>query len=57
MDYIISLIDLSDFNEDFIKGCNEQSNEGYFLEVGVQYPENLYGPYNDLPFLRKSKNF
>ena len=26
----------SQFNEDFIKNCNEESDEGYFLEVDVQ---------------------
>ena len=25
------------FNEDFIKNYNEESDEGYFLEVDVQY--------------------
>ena len=29
------------FNEDFIKSYNEKRNEGYFLEVGVQYSGNL----------------
>ena len=28
--------DASQFNEDFIKIYNEDSNEGYFLEVVVQ---------------------
>ena len=28
--------DVSQFNEDFIKIYNEDSNEGYFLEVVVQ---------------------
>ena len=28
--------DTSQFNEDFIKYYNEESNEGYFLKVGVQ---------------------
>ena len=28
----------SQFNEDFLKRYNEESNEGYFLEVDVQYP-------------------
>ena len=32
--------DLSDVNKDFIKSYKEKSNEGYFLEVDVQYPEN-----------------
>ena len=27
----------SQFNEDFIKIYNEESDEGYFLEVDVQY--------------------
>ena len=31
--------DTSQFNEDFIKKYNEESDEGYFLEVDVQYPE------------------
>ena len=30
----------SQFNEDFIKNYNEESNKGYFLEVDVQYPKN-----------------
>ena len=29
------------FNEDFIRNYNEESNEGYFLEVDVQYPGNF----------------
>ena len=37
----------------FIKSFNEGSDEGYFLEVNVQYPEKLYNFYNDLPFLAK----
>ena len=28
----------SQFNEDFLKSYNEESNEKYFLEVDVQYP-------------------
>ena len=40
--------DTSQFNEDFIKIYNEESNEGYFLEVGVQYLEKLHKFYNDL---------
>ena len=39
------------FNEDFIKNSNEESNEGYFPEVDVQYPEKLHDLHNDLPFL------
>ena len=39
------------FNEDFIKNYNQESDEGYFLEVDVQYPEKLLELHNDLPFL------
>ena len=42
--------DTSQFNEDFIKNYNEESDEGYFLEVDVQYLENLHEFHNDLPF-------
>ena len=31
--------DTSQFNEDFIKNYNEESDEGYFLEVDIQYLE------------------
>ena len=41
----------SQFNEDFIKNYNEESHEGYFLEVDVQYLEKLHELHNDLPFL------
>ena len=43
--------DTSQFNEDFIKNYNEESDEGYFLEVDVQYTEKLHELHNDLPFL------
>ena len=47
--------DISKFNEDFIKGYNEESDEGYFLEVDVQYPEKLHELHNDLPILLERK--
>ena len=40
----------SQFNEDFLKNFNEKSNEGYFLEVDVQYFAKLH-ELHDLPFL------
>ena len=43
--------DTSQFNEDFIKNYNEESDEGYFLEVDVQYLEKVHELHNDLPFL------
>ena len=41
----------SQFIEDFMKNYNEESDEGYFFEVDVQYPEKLHELHNDLPFL------
>ena len=34
--------DSSQFNKDFKKNYNEESDEGYFFEVNVQYPERLH---------------
>ena len=45
--------DISEFDESFIENYNEESDEGYFLEVDVQYPENLHNLCNDLHFLPK----
>ena len=42
---------MSKFNEDFTESYNEESDEGYFLEVDVQYLEKLRDLHNDLPFL------
>ena len=47
--------DTSQFNEDFIKNYNEESDEGYFLEVDIQYPEKLHELHNDVPFLPERK--
>ena len=33
--------DTSQFNEDFIKNYNGESDEGHFLEVDIQYLEKL----------------
>ena len=43
--------DTSQFNEDFIKNYNEESDEGYFLEVDVEYTEKLHDLHNGLSFL------
>ena len=39
------------FNEDFIENYNEDSDEGFFLEVDVQYPKILHELHYDLQFL------
>ena len=41
--------DTYQFNEDFIKNYNEENDEGYFLEVHVQY--KVHDLHNDLTFL------
>ena len=38
-----------------LKSYNEKSNEGYFLEIDVQYLENLHTHHNDLLFLPEMK--
>ena len=50
--------DTFQFNEDFIKNYNEESDEGYFLEVDIQYLKILNELYNDWPFCaRKNENW
>ena len=46
---------LSQFNEDFIKQYNEDCNRGYFLEVDINYPKELFNLHEDLPFLPERK--
>ena len=45
------ITDTSQFNDDFIKDYNQESDEGYFLDVDVQYLEKLHELHNYLPFL------
>ena len=47
--------DLSQFKEDFIKNYDENSDKGYFLEVDVEYPKNLFSVHSNLPFLPERK--
>ena len=39
------------FNEDFIKNYDEDSDKGYIIEVDVEYPKNLHNLHSHLPFL------
>ena len=41
----------SQFNEDFMKNYNEESDKGYFFEVDVQYLQKLNNLHNDLTFI------
>ena len=42
---------LKNYKEKLRKSYNEESDEGYFLEVDVQYVQKLHELHNDLPFL------
>ena len=45
--------DASQFNESYIKSYNQEHDEGYFLEVVVQYLKKWHKLRNDLPFIPK----
>ena len=46
---------LFEFDEDFIRNYDENSNKGYILEVYIEYPKKLFYLHKDLPFLAKRK--
>ena len=42
---------ISKFDEEFIKNYDEDSDQGYILEVDVEYPEIIRVSHSDLAFL------
>ena len=48
-----SVENTSQLNKDFTENCNDDNDEGYFLEADVQYPEKLHDLHNNLPFLHE----
>ena len=47
----------SEFNEDIIKIYNEESDEGYFLEVDVRYPQKYMIFIMTYHFYLKERNW
>ena len=47
------LDDVSKLNDSFIKNYNENNDEGYILEVDVEYRRQLFNLHKDFPFLPK----
>ena len=47
--------ELFEFDVHFIKNFDENSDKGYFLEVDVEYPKNLFNLNSDLSFLPERK--
>ena len=46
---------LLDFNKEFIKNYEGNSDERYFLLVDIKYPKTLLGSHKELPFSPERK--
>ena len=42
---------MEELTPEFINKLVKKENKGYILEVDVEYPKELYGSHNELPFL------
>ena len=47
--------ELSNFNEDFMKNYDKNSDKGYFPEVNIDYPKELLNLHEDLPLFPETK--
>ena len=47
--------ELSEFDERFIKNYYNNSGKGYFLEVDVENPKNLFNLHRNLSFFTSKK--
>ena len=44
-------------NKYFIEDWNEDSNDGYFLKIDVQYSENVHNLHHYFPFFPERMKF
>ena len=49
------VVELSEFDECFIKNYDENSDKGYIFVVDVEYPKNLFSLHKDFLFLAERK--
>ena len=47
---------VEEFDSDFIKNYDDNSDKGYLVEVDVEYPKELCSSHRDLPFLFEKRS-